>query len=725
MSGNKARQDSIAAVRHYEAPATIFPTDEVPGEIFGANVFTKAVMQKRLPKPVFKSLMATIEHSKPLDPTVADIVAVVMKDWAIEKGATHYAHVFYPLTHLTAEKHDSFFEPGSDGAAIAEFAGKTLTQGEPDASSFPNGGLRATFEARGYTGWDVTSPAYILENPNGNTLCIPTVFISMTGEALDNKTPLLRSQQAMAKQAARILHLFGHENPDAVVSFAGAEQEYFLVDRSFFLNRPDLLNSGRTLFGAKPPKGQEFDDHYFGAIPERVLAYMMDCERELFKLGIPAKTRHNEVAPGQFELAPMFERSNVAADHQQLLMTTLKRVAQKHGMECLFHEKPFEGINGSGKHVNFSVGNSTHGNLLLPGDTPHDNAQFLVFCAAVIRAVHKFGGLLRASVASATNDHRLGANEAPPAIISIFLGDQLADVFAQISQGGATSSKEKGFIEIGVDTLPVLPTDPGDRNRTSPFAFTGNRFEFRAPGSLQSIAGPMVTINTILAEAFDHIATEIENQLAQDVEFNSAIQAVLQTTIKDHGSVVFNEDGYAEEWQTEAAERGLPNLKTTLDALPELITDESMDLFSHYGVFNHREMHSRYEIALEQYILSIHVEAALTLEMATTIILPAALRYQTELALNLSSLAAVGQEYDSGTLDEVSASIKSLRAGIATLRSEIDHDEADTEEKHAEHSQKGLLPAMAVVRAAADSLEALVADDLWPLPTYQEMLFIL
>ncbi len=368
--GSTARLGAIESVRHYRAPAPIFPAAEPPGEIFGENVFTKAVMQKRLPKPVFKSVMATIEHSKPLDPTVADVVAVVMKDWAMEKGATHYAHVFYPLTHLTAEKHDSFFEPGGDGSAIAEFAGKTLTQGEPDASSFPNGGLRATFEARGYTGWDVTSPAYILENPNGNTLCIPTVFVSMTGEALDNKTPLLRSQQAMAKQAERILHLFGHEDPDAVVSFAGAEQEYFLIDRSFFLTRPDLLNSGRTLFGAKPPKGQEFDDHYFGAIPERVLAYMMDCERELFKLGIPAKTRHNEVAPGQFELAPMFERSNVAADHQQLLMTTLKRVAQKHGMECLFHEKPFEGINGSGKHVNFSLGNSTQGNLLLPGDTP-------------------------------------------------------------------------------------------------------------------------------------------------------------------------------------------------------------------------------------------------------------------------------------------------------------------------------------------------------------------
>ncbi len=725
MSGSKARLDAIDAVKNYTAPTSIFPTDEDPGEIFGANVFTKAVMQKRLPKPVYKSLLATIEHSKPLDPTVADVVAAAMKDWAMEKGATHYAHVFYPLTHLTAEKHDSFFEPGSDGSAIAEFQGKTLVQGEPDASSFPNGGLRATFEARGYTGWDATSPAYILENPNGNTLCIPTVFISMTGEALDNKTPLLRSQQAMAKQAERVLKLFGHENPDAVVSFAGAEQEYFLIDRSFFLTRPDLLNAGRTLFGAKPPKGQEFDDHYFGAIPDRVLGYMMDTERELFKLGIPAKTRHNEVAPGQFELAPMFERSNVAADHQQLLMTTLKKVAQKHGMECLFHEKPFSGINGSGKHVNFSLGNSTEGNLLLPGDTPHENAQFLVFCAAVIRSVHKYGGLLRASVASATNDHRLGANEAPPAIISIFLGDQLADVFEQIAAGGATSSKEKGHLEIGVDTLPVLPTDPGDRNRTSPFAFTGNRFEFRAPGSLQSIAGPMVTINTILAEALDYIATELEVLIDGGAEFNAAVQTVLQEIITNHGKVVFNDDGYADAWQTEAAERGLPNLRTTLDALPELISEESMELFSHYGVFNHREMHSRYEIALEQYILAIDVEAGLTLEMASTIILPAATRYQTELATNVSSLKKVGIEADASTLNEVTATISALRSGISALRSEIDHDDVESTEKHAEHAQKGLLPAMDQVRSAADALETMVADDLWPLPTYQEMLFIL
>jgi glutamine synthetase len=725
MSSNKARQAAIDGVNSYAPPTAIFPSADRPGAIFGQNVFTKAEMMKRLPKPVFKSVMATIEHSKPLDPAMADVVAAHMKDWAMEKGATHYAHVFYPLTHLTAEKHDSFLEPGGDGLAIAEFQGKTLTQGEPDASSFPSGGLRNTFEARGYTGWDVTSPAYILENPNGNTLCIPTVFISMTGEALDHKTPLLRSQQAMAKQAERVLRLFGHDKPDAVVSFAGAEQEYFLIDRSFFLARPDLLNSGRTLFGAKAPKGQEFDDHYFGAIPERVLAFMLDAENELFKLGIPAKTRHNEVAPGQFELAPMFERANVAADHQQLLMVILKRVAQKHGMECLFHEKPFAGINGSGKHVNFSLGNATEGNLLLPGDTPHQNAQFLVFCAAVIRSVHKFGGLLRASVASATNDHRLGANEAPPAIISIFLGEQLTDVFDQIAKGGATSSKERGTLAIGVDTLPVLPTDPGDRNRTSPFAFTGNRFEFRAPGSLQSIAGPMVTINTILAEALDYLATEIEALVDEGTDFNVAVQKVLEEVITVHGKVVYNGDGYTEDWQTEAAARGLPNLRTTLDALPELITEEAMDLFSHYGVFNHREMHSRYDIALEQYILSVGVEARLTLEIANTVVLPAAMRYQTELATNLGSLKAIDAEFDTTTLDEVSGALKALRAGIASLRSALAHDGAESVLEEAQHAQTAFLPAMLAVRAAADDLETLVADDLWPLATYQEMLYIL
>ncbi|PCK23541.1 MULTISPECIES: glutamine synthetase III [Rhodococcus] len=725
MSGNAVRLQAIKDVEAYTPPVVSFTTDETPGEVFGANVFNKVVMQKRLPKLVYKSVMSTIEQGKPLDPMVADAVASAMKDWALEKGATHYAHVFYPLTGLTAEKHDSFLEPVGDGSALAEFAGKTLIQGEPDASSFPNGGLRNTFEARGYTGWDVTSPAYVLENPNGNTLCIPTVFVSMTGEALDHKTPLLRSQQATGFHAERILKLFGHTDPEHIVSFCGPEQEYFLIDRHFFLARPDLLNAGRTLFGAKPPKGQEFDDHYFGAIPERVLGFMMDTERELFKLGIPAKTRHNEVAPGQFEIAPMFERGNIAADHQQLLMTTFKTIAKKHGMECLFHEKPFDGVNGSGKHVNFSLGNSELGSLLVPGDNPHDNAQFLVFCAAVIRAVHKYAGLLRASVASATNDHRLGANEAPPAIISIFLGDQLADVFEQIAKGAATSSKDKGTMMIGADTLPVLPTDPGDRNRTSPFAFTGNRFEFRAPGSLQTVNGPMVTINTIMAEALDYMATELEAAVADGADFDTAVQNLLTEIITNHGAVVFNGDGYSENWQIEAESRGLPNLRTTLDALPELITESSMELFEKYKVFNHREMHSRYEVGLEQYALSIGVEARLAAEIGTTLILPAAVRHQTEVAQNFVALKSAGLEPDSAPLEEVSAPVAALRTALAALRAAIDTDAGESPFDQAKHAQDALLPAMAEVRAAADFLETIVADDHWPLPTYQEMLFIL
>ena len=724
MSANAIRLQAITAVQAYVPPTVSFDPGEEPGEIFGENVFSLTVMQKRLPKSVFRSVVATIEKSAPLDPSVAEAVASAMKDWALEKGATHYAHVFYPLTGLTAEKHDSFLDPVGDGTAFASFSGKTLVQGEPDASSFPNGGLRNTFEARGYTGWDVMSPAYVLENPNGNTLCIPTIFISMTGEALDHKTPLLRSQQAMATQAERVLALFGHA-PEKVVSYCGPEQEYFLVDSHFFTSRPDLLNAGRTLFGAKPPKGQEFDDHYFGAIPERVLGFMMDTERELFKLGIPAKTRHNEVAPGQFEIAPMFERANVASDHQQLLMTTFKSIARKHGMECLFHEKPFDGVNGSGKHVNFSIGNDAQGNLLLPGDNPHDNAQFLVFCGAVIRMVHRYGGLLRASVASASNDHRLGANEAPPAIISIFLGDQLADVFDQIAKGGATRSKEKGTLTIGVDTLPDLTKDPGDRNRTSPFAFTGNRFEFRAPGSMQTVAGPMVTLNTIMAEALDHIATTLEAAVADGVDFNEAVQSVLADIVSEHGAVVFNGNGYSEEWPIEAEQRGLKNLRTTIDALPELIAPEAIELFSRYGVFSEREMHSRYEIGLEQYILSVTVEANLTLEMGTTIILPAALRYQTELATNVASLRAAGVEADTSTLEALSGPLADLRAGLATLASAVAHPHTADALETATTVRDTFLPAMATVRGAADLLEGLVADDLWTLPTYQEMLYIL
>lgn len=724
MSGNAVRLQAIHKVEAYVPPAISFDPTEAPGEVFGANVFTKSVMQQRLPKSVFKSVTATIEKGAMLDPAVADAVASAMKDWALEKGATHYAHVFYPLTGLTAEKHDSFLEPVSDGATLAEFAGKTLIQGEPDASSFPSGGLRNTFEARGYTGWDVTSPAYILENPNGNTLCIPTVFVSMTGEALDHKTPLLRSQQAMGGHAERILKLFGHSNFDHIVSFCGPEQEYFLVDRHFFLARPDLLNAGRTLFGAKPPKGQEFDDHYFGAVPERVLGFMMDTERELFKLGIPAKTRHNEVAPGQFEIAPMFERANIASDHQQLLMTTFKTIAKKHGMECLFHEKPFDGVNGSGKHVNFSLGNAQFGSLLVPGDTPHENAQFLVFCAAVIRAVHKYAGLLRVSVASATNDHRLGANEAPPAIISIFLGDQLADVFDQIAKGAATSSKGKGTMMIGVDTLPPLPTDPGDRNRTSPFAFTGNRFEFRAPGSGQTIAVPMVMLNTIMAESLDYIATSLEKSVADGEDFDMAVQQLLTEIITEHGAVVFNGDGYSDTWPIEAESRGLANLKTTLDALPELIKPESLELFAKYKVFNDREMHSRYEVGLEQYALTIHVEAKLCLELGSTVILPAALRYQTEVAQNVATLKAAGLEPSTALLEEVSTPIAELVSALADLKKGLEDHTGSSAFEEASHAQ-GLLPAMAAVRAAADTLEGVVADDLWPLPTYQEMLYIL
>ena len=725
MTANPVRLQAITSVEAFTPPPISFDPGEEPGEIFGENVFSLTVMQKRLPKAVYKSVLSTIERSTPLDPDVADSIASAMKDWALEKGATHYAHVFYPLTGLTAEKHDSFLDPVGDGTAFASFSGKTLIQGEPDASSFPNGGLRNTFEARGYTGWDVMSPAYVLENPNGNTLCIPTIFISMTGEALDHKTPVLRSQQAMAVHAKRVLELFGHDDPENVVAYCGPEQEYFLVDSHFFLSRPDLLNAGRTLFGAKPPKGQEFDDHYFGAIPERVLGFMMDTERELFKLGIPAKTRHNEVAPGQFEVAPMFERANEASDHQQLLMTTFKAVAKKHGMECLFHEKPFAGVNGSGKHVNFSLGNSELGSLLVPGDTPHDNAQFLVFCAAVIRSVHKYGGLLRASVASASNDHRLGANEAPPAIISIFLGDQLADVFDQIAKGGATRSKEKGTLTIGVDTLPNLSKDPGDRNRTSPFAFTGNHFEFRAPGSLQTVAGPMVMINTIMAEALDYCASALETAVAGGTDFNEAVQTLLSDIVSEHGTVIFNGNGYSDEWPIEAEQRGLKNLRTTVDALPELITPEAIELFTKYGVFNEGEAHSRYEVGCEQYILTVAVEANLTLEIGSTTVLPAALRYQTELASNVAALKAAGVEADLSTLEAVSAPIAALKKGLATLSDAIAHEHAEDPLEAATFTRDSVLPAMTAVREAADELEGLVADDLWPLPTYQEMLYIL
>jgi len=727
LSGSAGRLQAIEAVTTYRPISEPLSFSKLSAtEYFGANVFNKTVMKARLPKPVFKSLLKTIETGSTLDPSVADAVAAAMKDWAIEKGATHYAHVFYPLTGFTAEKHDSFLSPDSDGGALAEFSGKTLTQGEPDASSFPNGGIRNTFEARGYTMWDVTSPAYILENPNGTTLCIPTAFVSWTGEALDKKTPLLRSMQVLNKHAQRILKLFGHQNPATVVSYAGAEQEYFLIDRHFYFSRPDLLGTGRTLFGALPPKGQEFEDHYFGAIPERVLAFMLESERELFKLGIPAKTRHNEVAPGQFELAPVFENGNLATDHQQLTMVTLRRVAEKYGMVCLLHEKPFAGVNGSGKHVNFSIGNATQGNLLDPGDNPHANAQFLVFCAAVIRAVHRWAGLLRAVVATASNDHRLGANEAPPAIISVFLGEQLADIFEQVTKGGARSSKKQDSLKVGVDSLPSIPKDAGDRNRTSPFAFTGNRFEFRAVGSGQSIAGPMVAMNTILTESLDYIATKIEKAVGEDpAKLNGAIQVVLEEILAEHGSIIFNGDGYSQAWHKEADTRGLPNLRSCVQALPMLGSKEATELFEHYGVLTARELHSRMEVYIEQYCLSVGLEARTAIEMAKTIIFPAAIRYQGELASTCANLKAVGYVFDTDTLDKVTALVKDLQDGTVKLETLLAHNGGHSKLDHARHLCDEVLPAMAAVRKTADTLEGIVADDLWPLATYQEMLFIM
>ena len=707
-----------------QASATINFKEKNSIDVFGENVFSMSVMKKRLPKDIYKSLKNTVENFTQLDATSADVVANAMKDWAIEKGATHYAHVFFPLTGATAEKHDSFLVPDIVGHAIAEFSGKTLIQGEPDASSFPSGGLRQTFEARGYTAWDVTSPAYIMESPNGATLCIPTAFVSWKGEALDKKTPVLRSMKALNTQAQRILKLFGDSSEKVISSTCGAEQEYFLIDKNFLSARPDILATGRTLFGAASPKGQQFDDHYFGAITDRVLAFMFDVERELYKLGIPAKTRHNEVAPGQFEVAPVFETANLATDHQQLVMVTLKKIAKKHGMECLLHEKPFAGVNGSGKHCNYSFGNASQGNLLDPGTTPHENAQFLVFCAAIIRGVHKYAKVLRAVIASAGNDHRLGANEAPPAIISIFLGDQLADVFDQIKNGGATSSKEAGIMEIGVDSLPVLPKDAGDRNRTSPFAFTGNRFEFRAVGSDQSVSGPLAAMNTIFADSIDYIATELENATAGDPsKLNQAVQDVLKKIIDEHGAVVFNGDNYSSEWHEEAETRGLPNLKTTPQALPALIDDDVIALFSKYNVLSKEEMHSRYETYLEQYILKVEVEAKTTAEIANTIIYPSAIRYQAELADSCLKMKNLGLDCETATLEETAGLIGKLKSEITDLEALI-AEEHENALSHARACCEKVLPAMLDIRAIADKLESIVADDLWTLPTYQEMLFI-
>ncbi len=716
MSNMSARAAAVAAIAARKSQdASVNFIEETPETVFGANTFSLAVMKETLKPATYQAVVETVQNGTKLPEGVADEVAEAMKNWAVSRGATHFAHVFYPLTGSSAEKHDSFYDPGTDGrTTISKFKGKTLIQGEPDASSFPSGGIRATHTARGYTAWDVTSPAFLMENANGTTLCIPTSFVSWTGEALDTKTPLLKSMQALDKQARRILKLFGHKDIARVAATAGPEQEYFLVDKMFYYARPDLLSAGRSLFGAPAPKGQEFEDHYFGLIPDRVMAFMYEVDRELFKLGIPAKTRHNEVAPGQFEIAPLFESANLAADHQQLIMTVLKKTADKHGLACLLHEKPFAGINGSGKHVNWSLGNATQGNLLDPGDTPHENAQFLVFAGAVIRAVDKFAPLLRSSIASAGNDHRLGANEAPPAIISVYLGDQLADVFEQIKAGGATTSKQRGTLKIGVDVLPELPKDAGDRNRTSPFAFTGNRFEFRAVGSNQSISGPLIAMNTILADSLEWMASKLEG--APDL--NKAIQEALKEVMDKHGRVIFNGNGYSEEWHAEAAERGLPNLKTSADALPALVTPDVVEVFEKYGVLSEIELNSRYAILCEQYEKVVNVEAKLVAEIAQTKIFPVAAAYAASLAEGAAKMKAAGVAVSTTTLEKVASLVTQLESDLTMLHSvhAAAHEVGDWTFK--------VLPAMLKVRGTVDDLETLLPDEAWPLPTYQEMLFI-
>jgi glutamine synthetase len=685
-------------------------------QIFGESVFSEVVQRQRLPKEVYRKLSTTLAKGEALDTTLADSVALAMKEWALEKGATHYAHVFQPLTGLTAEKHDSFYAPTGEGTALASFSGKELIQAEPDASSFPTGGIRATFEARGYTAWDPTSPAFVLENPNGALLCIPTAFVSWTGEALDAKIPLLRSMDALSKSASRALKLFGKET-NRVFTTVGPEQEYFLIDEQYYFERPDLMTTGRTLFGAKPPKGHELDDHYFGSIPERVLAYMLECERELARLGIPIKTRHNEVAPAQYEIAPIFENSNVGSDHQQLTMQILQNVARRYGLVCLLHEKPFAGVNGSGKHNNWSMGTDEGENLLEPGDTPHENLQFLFFCTAVIQAVNKHQGLLRASIASPGQDHRLGANEAPPAIISIFLGSELEKLFDVIASGSAGQSTPESFLGLGTPVLPPLPLHSGDRNRTSPFAFTGNKFEFRALGSSMSLGLPNTVLNTIVAEAVDYLSEELENELNAGKSLEDALRPILQRSYSENRPVVFGGDGYSEEWHAEAERRGLLNLPATPDALPYLVSEDTVTAFSNYGVLSERELHARYEVLLEQYVAKLNIEAETAAAIARTMLLPAAVRYKAEL------LRGEEPELANEVGELISSFVDAIRA-LESANLKENHAEDDGPLVHANYMHDTVFPAMGAVRDVADTLEKVVADDLWPLPKYSEMLFV-
>ncbi len=723
MTAHSTRAAAITAITSRQPMAVELPLPL--SKIWASDVFSLARMEESLSKSAFKAMKNTVQTGGPLDPATADVVAAAMKEWAMAKGAKFFSHIFYPMTNITAEKHDGFILTNADGGAMTEFTGSLLIKGEPDGSSFPNGSLRMTNAARGYTAWDPTSPAFIMHTANGATLMIPSVFMSWTGETLDKKIPLLRSNAAMNKAAQRVLALMGETDIAPLNSSCGAEQEYFLVDAGLANSRPDLLLAGRTLFGAPPAKGQEFDDHYFGAIPERVQVFMQDLEDKLYRLGIPAKTHHNEVAPGQFEIAPYFEAANVAADHQQLMMTLLKSTAKAHGFLCLLHEKPFAGVNGSGKHVNWSVGNATQGNLLDPGSTPNDNLKFLLFCGAVIRGVHRFGPLLRAVIASAANDHRLGANEAPPAILSVYLGDQLEKVFMDIKAGKLEAAAEGGMMDLGLSQILRFERDPGDRNRTSPFAFTGNRFEFRAVGSSASVSGPLVAMNTMLADSLNWIADKLEKTLPASVNQTAAVISVLKELIEDHGNVVFGGDGYSAEWHRKAVEEnGLKNIPTTADALPALCDPEVIALFADTGVLSPVELQSRFEVYSEQYILSIEVESKLVVEMVKTQFYPAAMQYLSSLTATSLNLSQLGIALDDDTVRSVSARVDAMMKGVTALSKAMARHEFSSVNEHMHHCAYEIRPLMDAVRVEVDQLEMEVADELWPLPKYRELLFI-
>lgn len=693
-------------------------------ELFGRNVFNEKVMKERLPKEVFKSLKKTISSGGELSADIADVVANAMKDWAIEKGATHYTHWFQPLTGSTAEKHDSFINPTGDGSVIMEFSGKQLIQGEPDASSFPNGGLRATFEARGYTAWDATSPAFLKEDSAGNvTLCIPTAFYSYTGEALDKKTPLLRSMNAVSKQALRVMKALGNTTATRVISTVGPEQEYFLVDKKLYEERLDLITTGRTLFGSPSPKGQEMDDHYFGAIKDRVSEFMRDLDIELWKMGISSKTKHNEVAPAQFEMAPIFSTTNIATDHNQLVMETMKKVALRHDLVCLLHEKPYAGINGSGKHNNWSLGSDDGQNLLDPGNTPHSNEQFMIVLAALIKSVDKYSEILRASAANSGNDHRLGANEAPPAIISIFMGDELTEVLEKIVTGEKLVSKGQIFNNLGVDSLPPLPKDSTDRNRTSPFAFTGNKFEFRMVPSSASIAGPNVVLNTIVAEALDEFATRLEKADNK----NKESEAIVKDVMAEHSKIIFNGNGYSDEWVKEAEKRGLPNIKSTVEALESFISKKSIDLFEKYGVLTGTELHSRYEVYMEQYCLQINIEAKTAIEIVKKQIFPAITKYRSTLANTINSIKATGTIEPTMEIDQLTEINKLYIAANDKLNKLIAvTDKANSTEDIKEMGKlfrDEVFATLTSLREEIDALEVIIDKSVWPLPSYADLLF--